>query len=48
MVTAFSVFLNGLSGVFVGITVLYLLMKLLAAVSDRLVQPASKPGAGGS
>jgi hypothetical protein len=35
VVTAFSVFLNGLSGVALGIAVLYVLMKLLAVVSDR-------------
>ncbi len=35
MVTAFSVFINGISGVFTGIAVLYLMMKLLAIVADR-------------
>ena len=35
MVTAFSVFINGISGVFTGIAVLYVMMKLLAIVAGR-------------
>lgn len=43
---AVSIFINGLSGVFVGIGLLYLMMKLLALVSDRSAQPPSNPGSG--
>lgn len=46
MNSAFSIFINGLSGVFVGIGLLYLMMKLLALVSDRSAQPGAKPGPG--
>jgi hypothetical protein len=35
VVTPYSIFVNGLSGVFVGIGMLYLMMKLLAFLSDR-------------
>jgi hypothetical protein len=35
MDTATSVFINGISGVFTGIAVLYLMMKMLARVVGR-------------
>jgi hypothetical protein len=44
--TPYSIFVNGLSGVFVGIGMLYLMMKLLAVLSGRWAQPASKSGPG--
>jgi hypothetical protein len=44
--TPYSIFVNGLSGVFVGIGMLYLMMKLLAVLSDRWAKPASKSESG--
>ena len=41
METTLSVFLNGISGVFAGMAVLYLTMKTLALVA---ASPAEKPG----
>ena len=41
MEEALNVFLNGISGVFVGITVLYIFIRLNAAILGR--EPASKP-----
>ena len=35
MVTATDIFINGIIGVFTGITVLYLLMRILAAAVGR-------------
>jgi hypothetical protein len=44
--TPYSIFVNGLSGVFVGIGMLYLMMKLLAVLSDRWARPVSRSGPG--
>jgi len=44
--TPYRIFVNGLSGVFVGIGMLYLMMKLLAVLSDRWAKPASKSESG--
>ena len=44
MDTASSVFINGISGVFTGIAVLYVMMKILAVIAGRpaaAVQPAA-------
>ena len=42
MTTATDIFVNGIVGVFTGITVLYLLMRVLAAVLGRSA-PESAP-----
>ena len=43
--TAFSVFINGIGGVFTGIAVLYVMMKILSVVAGRstLDSPSSAP-----
>jgi hypothetical protein len=41
MDSAVSVFLNGISGVFAGIAVLYILMKILARAAGRPASPSS-------
>ena len=43
MATAFSVFINGISGVFTGIAVLYVLMKLLAIAAPRSTADPTPP-----
>ena len=41
MTTATDIFVNGVAGVFTGIAVLYLLMRLLAAVLGRPARGAA-------
>ena len=43
MDTASSVFLNGIGGVFTGIAVLYVMMKVLSATAGRPASPAQAP-----
>lgn len=40
MAEAFRVFVNGITGVFLGMGLLYLMMKLVSFTADRLSPPA--------
>ena len=43
MVTASSVFFNGVTGVFTGIAVLYVMMKILSLVAGRPASGSASP-----
>ena len=43
MDTASSVFINGIAGVFTGIAVLYVMMKILALVAGRPAPDSAPP-----
>ncbi|MCC6202125.1 MAG: hypothetical protein IT494_03900 [Gammaproteobacteria bacterium] len=47
MAEAFRVFVNGITGVFLGMGLMYLMMKLVSFSADRLAPPAD-PAAGKS
>ena len=43
MDTAFSVFINGIAGVFTGIAVLYVMMKILSFTAGRPTSGSAPP-----